>query len=57
LGRCETECGQCAIVVVVVVVVRIFFEDIGPPPGPKKHEDFDCSINADTVYRQLTEIW
>lgn len=40
-------------------LVRIFVPDIGPTPPPRAGpgDAFDCSINAGTIRRQLTEIW
>lgn len=40
-------------------LVRIFVPDIGPVPPPRQRpgDAFDCSINAATIWRQLTEIW
>lgn len=40
-------------------LVRIFVPDIGPVPPPRQGpgDAFDCSINAATIWRQLTEIW
>jgi hypothetical protein len=40
-------------------LVRTFVPDIGPTPLPRSGpgDAFDCSINAGTIWRQLTEIW